>query len=119
MAVVIINELVTEEDLQIAKEDYGDYIKWVADIGLGILAIGGEYHADAEEVLMKSGSKQSELWGGGLDLTTGELDFIALINIRPGINKNHTIQDQAVRDRVEKIVHARFPQSFSRPGPNK
>jgi hypothetical protein len=113
MGVVVITKGITESDLQIAKEDYGDYLKWVVDVEKERLAIGGEYHADAEKILLESGSSQSDLWGGGIDLTSGKLDFIALINIRPGINVNHTIQDQLLRARVEEIVHARFPQSFS------
>ena len=80
MAVVIVKELVTESDLARMKEEYDNYVKIVVDIENSILAAGGEWHAAAEKALLNWGSVQQNLWGGGLDLETGEVDYISLIN---------------------------------------
>jgi len=36
----------------------------VADIRPAEMAVGGELHSDAEQLLLERGSKQSDLWGG-------------------------------------------------------
>ena len=64
MNIPIIKDLISfTEAKKIGKEYYPDLIKGVVDINRQIIAIGGEMHVDAEEVLLKDGSKQSDLWG--------------------------------------------------------
>ena len=38
-------------------------VKYVVDVERGVVAIGGELHADAEQVLLEQGSRQADLWG--------------------------------------------------------
>lgn len=38
-------------------------MKFVVDVERGILAIGGEMHAEAEQRLLEHGSRQANLWG--------------------------------------------------------
>ena len=45
---------VLQEDLVKAREEYPEYIKITADLEKRIVAIGGEYHADAEQILIKN-----------------------------------------------------------------
>ncbi len=108
MAVVVVKDLINEEELDLAKEEYGSYVKMVVDINQGFLAAGGEWHADAERVLLESGSEQKDLWGGGLDLETGQVDYISLINTRPSFNNSHEVADTLVRERMFEIIKKRF-----------
>lgn len=108
MGVVIIKSKVRLQDLEIAKQDYGDYIKIVLDIKSRVMAIGGEWHADAERQLLETGSLQSNLWGGGIDLVSKSIDFNSLINIRPGFNNSQEILDAKIRSIFEQIVKEKF-----------
>src|SRR3989344_1841170 len=64
MNIQIINKKISETELKkIAEEFYGSMIKGVVDIELGVLAMGGEYHMDANMILIENGSKQQNVWG--------------------------------------------------------
>jgi hypothetical protein len=41
---------------------FGDMVKYVVDVRRRIAAIGGELHADAEQILLERGSHQGDLW---------------------------------------------------------
>jgi hypothetical protein len=43
-------------------EELETYIKLAVDVERNILAGGGEYHADCEEVLLENGSRQEDIW---------------------------------------------------------
>ena len=69
---------------EIAKNQFGDFVKAVVDIQRDIMAIGGELHADEEALLIEQGSSQENLWGINLypEKTEEEwLEFNSLINI--------------------------------------
>ncbi len=109
MGVVIVDEKVAPEDLVIAQEEYGEYVKIVIDIETEAMAIGGEWHADAEKELLEAGSKQSNMWGGGIDLTSKRIETIALINIRPRLgNDSQEIIDPKIRQRFVTIARKKF-----------
>lgn len=108
MAVVIIEEVITSEEFRLANENYPNYIKVVVDIDRRILAAGGEWHADAEVVLLENGSKQVDLWGGGVDLITKEIEFTSLINTRPGVSNSQEVLDLAIRSKMEEIIRRLF-----------
>ena len=109
MAVVIIRDQITKKDIKTASEEYGDYIKIVVDVETGAIAIGGEWHADAEKILLEQDSKQQNLWGGGINMQTKKLDYTALINIRPKDNNNSMeILDTEIKSSFDKIVKEKF-----------
>ena len=75
------------------------------DIERGILAGGGELHADCEAVLLQNGGKQVDIWGADWYPLTQEVGYESLINIRPRQNnRSMEIQDPMIRDRVAQIV---------------
>ncbi|MBI3109636.1 hypothetical protein HYZ06_01205 [Candidatus Daviesbacteria bacterium] len=81
------------------------YIKVVVDVELKILAAGGLRHVEGEELLLKTGSMQENLWGGGLDLATGEIDFDSMINIRTNQgNPSREVLSQNIRKKMEEII---------------
>ena len=108
MAVVIVEEVITPEQFGLASENYPHYIKVVVDIERGILAAGGEWHADAEAVLLENGSKQVDLWGGGVDLITKDIEFTSLINTRPGVSNSQEVLDMTIRRKMEEIIRRLF-----------
>jgi len=109
MSVVVVKNKVSQKDLQKASEEYAVYIKIVVDVTKETMAIGGQWHADAEKLLLSFGSDQRNLWGGGMDLKTQKLDYTALINIRPHDgNDSMEILDKSVKKRFTAIVAEKF-----------
>lgn len=81
------------------------YVKLAVDIERGILAGGGELHADCEAVLLENGSQQKDIWGADWYPTTKEVGYDSLINIRPSQNnRSMVIQDPFIREKIDKIV---------------
>jgi hypothetical protein len=83
-------------------------IKFVVDVGLRKIALGGEMHADAEAKLLEAGSHQSDIWGGNLWPweQPPRIEFISLINIRPAAdNRGMDIKREDIRTAVTDIVH--------------
>jgi hypothetical protein len=103
--IFLLTEKATPDQLKKAAEDLDGYIKFVVDIERGILTVGGARHVEGEEILLKDRSRQSDLWGGGYDSESGEIDFDSMINIRPGQgNTSREVLDPEIRKAVEKIV---------------
>lgn len=108
MSVVIVGDKVNAEDIEMALQDHDGYIKIVIDVEIGQMAIGGEWHADAEKELLNSGSHQKNLWGGGITWPSKTIDFISLINTRPNFNNSQEILDAKIRSQFEIIVKNKF-----------
>jgi len=109
MNIRIINKKISEKELQeIAKEFYGSMIKGVVDIELAVLAMGGEYHMDANTILIENGSKQENVWGFNwyFDKSSDErIEYISLINIRPTQgNRVMEVQDLSLRDKMKSVI---------------
>lgn len=102
---LILTKKASEKEVQTIAEDLDGYIKVVIDINQEILAAGGERHFEAEQELLKKGSKQENLWGGGLDLETGEIDYNSIINLRPQQNNpSRDILSTEIREKFSIIV---------------
>ena len=102
----IIRTKIDPESRKKVAEDLKGYIKVVADVKRKILSAGGEKHVDGEQMLLKDGSKQEDLWGAGLDLETNEMDFDSMINLRPEQNRSREILDENIREQVEVITRS-------------
>lgn len=64
MEIKLVTETISEEELMdLARSWYGDMIKGVVDIEREVLALGGEYHMDANAILMENGSKTGRRLG--------------------------------------------------------
>jgi len=89
---------------------FEDMVKYVVDVARGVAAVGGEMHADAEQVLLEDGSRQADLWGANYYPGRGReecIEYTSLINIRPAAgNRSMEIQDEGVRDRVRELTLA-------------
>ena len=103
---LIIRSQIDPESRNRVAEDLKGYIKVVVDVRRKILSAGGEKHVDGEQLLLKDGSRQEDLWGAGLDLETNEMDFDSMINLRPKQNTSREILDANVRQQVELITRS-------------
>lgn len=102
---MIVEKKLDDEFLEKVAEDFKGYIKFVVDVEREILTAGGLRHVDGEELLLKNGSKQENLWGGGLDLETGEIDFDSMINLRPSQgNASREVLGEEARNKMEEII---------------
>ena len=97
----------TVEEVEKLKEQFEVYIKTVIDMENKICSAGMDRHFDGEQILLEQGSKQSSLWGGGIDLETKTIDFNSFINIRPRDNNmSNEIQDPKIREEYLKKLEA-------------
>jgi hypothetical protein len=113
MTIKIIRDKVTSGALkQLAQETYKEMIKAVVDIQRKLVAVGGEWHADAEAQLLEDGSEQKHLWGINLYPDKSIQDRIvynALINIRPAQdNASMDVQDESLRRQIAQVVDQRI-----------
>ena len=102
---LIIRGKATKIELQQLAKHFDGYIKIVVDVEKGILAGGADRHFDEEKVLLEDGSKQENLWGGGFDVQTKEIDYNSIINLRPNQeNPSRDILSREVRQEFDNIV---------------
>lgn len=89
---------------------FGDMVKYVVDIEQRRAAVGGELHADAEQLLLQSGSRQADLWGANYYPGKGReecIEYTSLINIRPAQgNRGMEVMDPVVREQIRDITFA-------------
>ena len=89
---------------------FEDMVKYVVDVERGVIGLGGEMHADAEQLLLEDGSRQADLWGANYYPGRGRdgcVEYTSLINIRPAAgNRSMEIQDPALRERVRDLTWA-------------
>jgi len=90
--------------------ELGDMVKAVVDLDRGVMAIGGEMHADEEAALLDDGSRQVDLWG--INLYPAEagpdwVEFDSMINVRPSRgNRSRDVEDPYIRDAIRRVVAA-------------
>jgi len=105
MAVVLVKNKISQDDLKKAQEEYGDFVKVDIDFETGAMAIGGKWHADGEKLLLQNGSKQPDIWGGGVNLQTKMISYNSLINTKP-------LQDNPSQEILDKQVRQKFAQKI-------
>lgn len=99
----------TKEEIEKLRELFDTYIKTVIDVEKEICSAGMDMHYEGEAILLKMGSKQSNIWGGGIDLETKIIDFNSFINIRPNDNNtSNEIQDAQTREKYKKLTEFFF-----------
>lgn len=89
---------------------FGTMVKFVVDVEHGLVALGGEMHADAEALLLQQGSTQSGLWGGNLypwNEPDQRIEYTSFINIRPmDENMGMEIGNADIRLAVQRLIEA-------------
>jgi hypothetical protein len=60
----VVHTAITRSRLkEISSGQFGDFVKAVIDVDRGLMAVGGDMHADEEATLIDNGSLQRNLWG--------------------------------------------------------
>jgi hypothetical protein len=109
MTVRVVSEPISLDELRdVARAQFGDFVKAVVDIRRGVMAIGAELHADEEALLLDQGAHQADLWGINLypDRARAErVEFDSMINLRPSQgNRSRSVEDPGRRQRILDIV---------------
>jgi Protein of unknown function (DUF5674) len=114
MEILVVHEPVDRETLDaLANEWHHTLVKGVADITLGTVALGGEWHIDANNRLIEDGSEQKNLWGFNIypkEKGDGAIEYNSLINIRPlQGNRSMEITSEETRKAVRRVVALAVP----------
>ena len=79
-----------DELRRLAVGRFGDLVKTVVDVELGVMIVDADLHADQEAELLAGGSQQRDVWG---------------INLRPSFgNRSRGVDDPAIRERITRLV---------------
>lgn len=99
----------TPLEIEQLKEQFQVYIKTVIDIEKRICSAGMDRHFEGEQILLAQDSKQSNVWGGGIDLETKEIDYNSFINIRPNDdNPKNEIQSEKIKSVYKELTNYFF-----------
>lgn len=108
MGIKLLEQRISNQELRsFLGQPFPTMVKFVVDVNRRLLALGGELHSDAEELLLTRGSSQADLWGGNIypDEAVGKkIVFESLINIRPPVNRSLTAQDSAIQEQMRAVV---------------
>lgn len=109
MDIRIIHSRISNDELRAyLGHPFPEMVKFVVDLNLQLIGLGGELHADAEELMLEACSALVDLWGGNLypDAPLDDrIEYTALINIRPSQdNRSMLVQDITIRERMRRIV---------------
>lgn len=106
---ILTQELTMAELRSIAETGFGEMVKAVVDVELGIVAIDAELHSDLEAYCLENGSKQESLWGINYYPELEGEDFIeydSMINIRPSQgNNSRGVEDESTRKKIVDITN--------------
>lgn len=112
--IITKKEPFTKEEIKKLSQEFETYIKTVIDIDQKICSAGANRHFESEEILLKKGSNQSSVWGGGIDFKTLAVDSNSMINIRPNDNNtSNEIQDPVMRKLFEENMKYFFEELYS------
>jgi hypothetical protein len=108
--IIVIDSKISEGLLtRLVLSYFKDMVKYVVDVKRRVIAIGGELHADAEQLLLEDGSSQEDLWGANYYPGKGQndcIEFTALINIRPSKgNPSMEVMDDKIRNMIREITY--------------
>lgn len=119
--IVIVERRIDARELaRLVDRFFGSMVKLVVDVRRGVIAVGGDLHADAEQVLLAAGSRQDDLWGANYHPAQGRdgcLEYTALINIRPARgNRSMEVEDASIREAVRRLTFELIGEGEALPG---
>jgi hypothetical protein len=105
----IVRDATPLQELEaLAAARFGAFVKAVVDVRRGIMAAGGQLHADQEQLLLDDGSLQEDLWG--VNLHPGRpvdswIEFDSMINLRPAAgNMSRGVDDPGTRELIAATI---------------
>ena len=111
---LIVREPIDDSTLRVLADAWhGTLVKGVTDLGRNVVALGGDWHMDANNVLIADGSEQQTVWGFNIypdERGDAAIEYISLINIRPAQgNRSMELEDEVLRKRLRNIVARLVP----------
>ena len=98
----------TKTELADLVEQMDGYIWCAVDARRGIISAGDEFMPDMRDDLLFRHSRAEDIYGLGLDLKTGKIDYINSANLRnPKVRGNSNIPSSC-KERIETLVHYFF-----------
>jgi len=111
--IITKTEPFTKGEIKQLGELFDVYIKTVIDVEKKICSAGADRHFESEKLLLDEGSKQSNLWGGGIDIEAKIIDCNSFINVRSmDNNTSNEIQDEEIREQFEELSKYFFKQVY-------
>lgn len=105
---LITTKIDKSELKKLVDTGFKDMVKYTVDIKQRRIAIGGELHADGEQLLLENGSEQKDIWGANYYPSKGEIgciEYTSLINIRPAQGNNSMeIVSEGLREKIKEIT---------------
>lgn len=103
--IITKSEPFSTHEINELAEEFEVYIKTVIDIEKGICCAGMNHHFEGQQILLQMGSMQKNIWGGGIDLETKEIDYNSFINIRPRDNNpKNEIQSEKIKRKYQELT---------------
>ena len=107
----ILTEPISKQALVESSTNFIDEnaIKGAVDIEKELLAVDSPMHYDCEQLLLKNGSNQYDIWGINLYLDEDNIDdlveFDSMINIRPAQNnRSRSVENPEIQAKIKSIV---------------
>ena len=111
--ILIVREPISLTVIEPLRAWHHTLVKGVADVKRGTIALGGDWHMDANTVLIADGSEQKDVWGFNIyPSERGEkaLEYISLINIRPAQgNTGMELMDTDLRNAIKALIKKLIP----------
>lgn len=105
---IVKDQISIDELKKMSEKMFGGLVKAVIDIEKEIMAVDSGMHADEEELLLKNGSKQQDLWGINIypeEQAKKRIEFNSMINLRPSQkNRSRGVDDPKIRQKILKIT---------------
>ena len=108
---LILSHPVSVQELSHIEEVtfFEDWIKCVADINQGLLAVNAAMHAELEDLFLEQGSAQESLYGFNIFFDPFEIEYDSLINAPRNREAGYPrdgrgVSDPAARAKIEEIV---------------
>jgi hypothetical protein len=109
MEIKIIEKSISRPDLQeLSRHWYGGLLKGAIDLKNEKIALGGEWHIEALELLVLNGGNKDDIWGFNIlvdEPMEKAFEYHSLVNIKPIHNhKSQEIQFPEIREKIYNIV---------------
>ena len=101
---ILTSKPYTLSQIKRLKELFEVYIKTVIDIDKKLCVAGMDRHFEGEQILLRGGSAQKDIWGGGID-----------INIRPNHNNlKNEIQSEEIKQKYRILTEYFFRNLYDK-----
>lgn len=98
----------TKNELKQLCEDCDGYIWAALDTKKYAMSLGDSYLADLRDVLLTRRGRLEDVFGVGINLRTGEIDYISFINRRnPMVDMSGKLSPE-MQENVEDVIHYFF-----------